>query len=98
MSHPEPEEAGVQLVWLRRLVTVLTATMIGGVVLIVVLLVIRLNTAAPPLAVPDGLAAPDGPLAAVTFTPTRILLVDAEGMLHVHDRASGQLLQSIQID
>ena len=44
MLPPEQEiEEPAQLRFLRRLVTVLTAVMIGGVVLIIALLVIRLN-------------------------------------------------------
>jgi len=84
-----------QLIFLRRLVTVLTATMILGVLLIVALLVIRLNSAPPPLALPDGLTLPDGRAPqAVTFTQTRILVIDSAGILHIHDRATGALLQS----
>jgi len=103
MSHPHSDpdadpDLGGHLTWLRRLVTVLTATMIGGIVLIVVLLVIRLNAAPPPLAMPEGLRLPDGGTpAAVTFLPERILAVDAGGMLHVYDRAGGALLQSLSL-
>lgn len=45
--------------FLRRLVTVLTATMILGVLAIVVLLVIRLQTPAGPF-IPDALILPEG--------------------------------------
>lgn len=73
---------------MRRLVTVLTATMILGVLAVIVLLVIRLNQT--PMALPDAVALPDGttPTAftrgsdwmAVT-TDDRILIYGLDGTL-----------------
>ncbi|MEL7098665.1 MAG: DUF6476 family protein [Pseudomonadota bacterium] len=95
MSHPEDAP---QLTFLRRLVTVLTATMILGVLLIVTLLVIRLNTAPAPLTLPEGLTLPDGSVPqAITLTQTRVLIIDSAGTLYIHDRASGERLQTLEL-
>ena len=58
-SPPEempPEPANLR--FLRRLVTVLTVVMIGGLLVIATLLVIRLSSNAP--ALPDVITLPDG--------------------------------------
>ncbi|MEO0938527.1 MAG: DUF6476 family protein [Pseudomonadota bacterium] len=95
MTDPETSH---NLTFLRRLVTVLTATMILGVLLIVTLLVIRLNTAPAPLSLPEGLSLPDGSAPeAITLTQTRILLIDDAGTVHIHDRSTGTHLQSLML-
>ncbi len=73
---------------LRRLVTTLTVVMIGGIVLIVALLWMRLN-APPAPAFPETLALPEGavPLAvtrgdgfiAVVTEDRRIFILDPDG-------------------
>ena len=56
---PIPDNEARNLKFLRRLVTTLTATMILGVLAIVALLVIRLQTPAGP-ALPPTITLPDG--------------------------------------
>ncbi len=71
--------------FLRRLVTVLTTTMILGVLTIVVLLVIRLQTP-DSLPTPDALALPDGQTAyAVTQTPRAWIVVTTDNRLFIFD-------------
>jgi hypothetical protein len=48
-SKPEIQDEPPQLKFLRRLVTTLTVVMIGGLVLVVSLLVIRLSADSPKL-------------------------------------------------
>ncbi|MEL7516478.1 MAG: DUF6476 family protein [Pseudomonadota bacterium] len=88
MDDIDPPQEPANLRFLRRLVTVLTATMILGVLAVIVLLVIRLNQT--PMALPDAVALPDGttPTAftrgsdwmAVT-TDDRILIYGLDGTL-----------------
>lgn len=85
---PIPEEDARNLRFLRRLVTVLTATMIVGVLAIVVLLVIRLQAPTGPY-VPEAIALPDGVSAtaytqgvgwiAVVTDTNEILIFDPDG-------------------
>ena len=85
---PIPENEARTLRFLRRLVTTLTATMILGVLAIVTLLVIRLQTPAgpalpPTIALPDGVSATaytqgTGWIAVVTDTD-EILIYDPDG-------------------
>ena len=89
-DFPEPR----RLRQLRRLVTALTATLILGVITIVVLLVIRLSSigAAPDL--PESLSLPAGERAeAVTLGATwiAVVTVDGEGRerIRVLDKATG---------
>jgi hypothetical protein len=66
--------------FLKGLVTVLTAVMIGGVIAVVALLVIRLPGAA--ITVPAALALPEGAEArAVTQMPGAWLVVTEDGRL-----------------
>lgn len=86
------------LVFLRRLVTALTATMIVGVLAIVVLLVIRLQSPAPP-SLPDGLTLPDGVAAeAVTFGQGWVGVVTDDRRLLIFDPISGEVLDSTEIN
>jgi hypothetical protein len=89
---PEPP----RLRALRRLVTVLTATLILGVITVVALLVIRLSALqpAPPPVLPDALALPAGETAqAVTLGTGWVAVVtrDAAGAerIRVYDAATG---------
>ncbi len=85
---PIDPEGTRTLRFLKTLVTVLTVTMIAGVVAITALLVIRLQTPAPP-GLPDQIALPagteargfsrgDGWLAVIT-TDNRILIYGLDG-------------------
>ena len=93
---PIDPEGARTLRFLKTLVTVLTVTMIAGVLTITALLVIRLQTPAPSL--PDRITLPagteargfsqgDGWLAVVT-TDNRILIYDMDG---------ATLLQEIEV-
>ena len=97
----EPETEGPEpstLRFLRRLVTVLTATMILGVIAIVVLLVIRLNQAPRPLLMPAQIALPDGTrVVAITQTMENVLVVTEEQNLLIFDASGTELLRAIQL-
>ena len=91
-------ELPANLAFLRRLVTVLTLIMIGGVVTVVSLLVIRLNApGVPPL--PDRIDLPDG-ARAQAFTQGAdwfAVVTDANEIL-IFDRDDGTLRQTVTID
>ncbi|GAW35965.1 hypothetical protein RA2_03033 [Roseovarius sp. A-2] len=87
--------------FLARLVTVLTATMIVGVVVIVALLVIRFSgeDRRQPLTLPDNITLPEGASAqAVTFGEDWLALVTRDDRILIYDRTSGELRQSIAIE
>jgi len=90
---PEPPN----LRFLRRLITVLTAVMIAGVILIVALLVIRYNQSAAPL--PDQITLPDG-TQATAFTQARnwYAVVTENDQILIFARDSGRLMQTITIE
>lgn len=91
----EPEEPA-NLTFLRRLVTVLTATMIGGVLLIVGLIVIRFYDVPPVL--PETVSLPDG-AQAVSFTqgPDWYAIVTNDNRILIYDRVTGALKQTVTI-
>ena len=80
-----------QLTFLRRLVTILTLTMIGGIIMLVTLVFIRFQDAPGPLGLPRSILLPDGstPLAftkgedwyAVVTNNAQILVYDLNGFL-----------------
>ena len=84
--------------FLRVLVTVLTAVMIGGLLVIVTLLVIRFSSSPP--VVPDTITLPDGVEAeAFTMTETWYAVVTGGGTrILIFDRATGNLLQTVQVE
>lgn len=90
---PEP----ATLRFLRRLVTLLTATMILGVLLIIVLIVMRFRDVPPPL--PETLSLPEG-ARAVSFTqgPDWYAVVTDRDEILIFDRITGRLTQSVRID
>jgi hypothetical protein len=94
---PLPGGADPGLVrYLRRLVTVLTVTMVAGLVVLIALIVIRLQT--PPLVLPDELVLPEG-ARAEAFTQGRgwIAVVTEDDRILIYDRASFALRQTIEI-
>ena len=100
MSEPSDSSAPLppDLRFLKRLVTVLTVVMIGGVLTIVALLVIRLQAppATPPL--PEAIALPDGTRATAFTQGTDWYAVVTEGdEILIFDRASGALRQRVRI-
>ncbi|WP_171054033.1 DUF6476 family protein [Arenibacterium halophilum] len=90
-----PEPANLR--FLRRLVTVLTAVMIGGLLLIVALLVIRFSTQRQ--VVPDTISLPGGITAeAFTMTPDWYAVVTDKGRrILIFSRADGQMIQTIDV-
>ncbi|MEC7258164.1 MAG: DUF6476 family protein [Pseudomonadota bacterium] len=90
-----PEPANLR--FLRRLVTVLTAVMIGGLVLITALLVIRFSTQRQ--VIPETIALPDGITAeAFTMTPDWYAVVTDQGrQILIFNRADGKLTQTIDV-
>ncbi|WP_375228238.1 DUF6476 family protein [Roseobacter sp. S98] len=101
MDNPElkPDDEVAEpanLRFLRRLVTVLTATMIGGVLLIIALIVIRFYDRPPPL--PETITLPDG-AAAQAFTQGDgwFAVVTTDNRILIYDRVTGDLRQSITI-
>ena len=99
-SDPEfPAEEPANLKFLRRLVTTLTGTMIVGVVVLIALVVIRLNSATPDLALPEYITLPDGIRAtAFTQTPNWYAVVTDDDKILIFDRDSGELTQEISIN
>ncbi|SLN46459.1 DUF6476 family protein [Roseisalinus antarcticus] len=81
---------------LRRLVTVLTMVMIGGFLVLIAALVIRLN--ADPLPLPDRIVLPAG---ATPFAFTQgsdwFAVVTTGDQILIYDRASGRLRQEIEV-
>ncbi|WP_299688570.1 DUF6476 family protein [uncultured Tateyamaria sp.] len=93
-TPPEP----ANLRFLRRLVTVLTAIMICGVVTVVGLLVIRLNADPARLPLPDRITLPDGVVAtAFTVGPDWYAIVTQDDQILIYDQVTGTLRQTIMI-
>ncbi|MEM9392885.1 MAG: DUF6476 family protein [Pseudomonadota bacterium] len=84
--------------FLRRLVTLLTAVMIGGLVAVIALLVIRLQAPVPVLPVlPEAIALPDGITPeAITFGTGWIAVVAGDRIL-IFDAESGAIRQDVSI-
>ncbi len=84
--------------YLRVLVTMLTATMIIGFVVIVVLFVIRFSDAFGP-ELPDVITLPDGtePVAFTQGSDWYAIVTDDDQIL-IYDRDSGILRQTIAIE
>jgi len=82
--------------FLRRLVTVLTAVMICGVLVVIGLLVTRLNRDSPIL--PQEIAVPGG-ASAIAFTqaPEWYAVVTDRDEILIFDRLTGKLRQTVKI-
>jgi len=94
---PQPVQEPANLKFLRRLVTVLTAVMIAGVLVIIALLVIRLSEDAP-APWPDEIALPEGTRAqAVTRGKGWLAVVTEDQRLLIFDAGTGALEQEIPI-
>lgn len=76
--------------------TTLTVVMIGGLVVIISLLVIRLQASETPL--PAEIALPEGVKAeAVTLGSDWIAVVSQDNRILIFDRGTGDLRQEVQI-
>ena len=83
---------------LRILVTVLTVTMIVGLITVVAVFVTRFESGSP-VALPDQVTLPEGESArAVTFGPDWYAVVTANDLILIYDQASGDLRQTVTID
>lgn len=95
-SETEIQTEPPQIRFLRRLVTTLTVVMIGGLVVIISLLVIRLQDTDAPL--PAEITLPEGVEAeAVTLGRDWIAVVSQDNRILIFDRESGALRQEVQI-
>jgi len=91
-SIPEP----ANLRFLRLLVTILTGTMIAGLLVLIALLVIRFPSATPPL--PDTITLPDGAQAqAFTVTSGWYAVVTTDDRILIYNRSDGALRQQITV-
>ncbi|MFP4275398.1 MAG: DUF6476 family protein, partial [Paracoccaceae bacterium] len=85
-----PEREPANLRFLRRLVTVLTVVMIGGLLVVIGLLVIRFSDTAPRL--PDRIDLPGTARAvAVTQGESWYAIVTDDDRILIFDRATGRL-------
>ena len=82
--------------------TTLTVIMVGGVLVVIALLVIRLSqdTSASSLpTLPKSITLPAGQVAqAVTFGAGWVAVVTSDGQILIFDAATGSQKQSLQID
>jgi hypothetical protein len=101
MSEPNSEDPSpinpASLRFLMRLVTVLTATMILGLLVIVTLFVTRFWSA-PDLALPESITLPEG-ARATAFTQGKgwYAVVTEDERILIYDRISGGLRQVVDI-
>jgi uncharacterized protein DUF6476 len=98
MDTPEPKIEPANLRFLRILVTVLTATMIIGVVTIITLLVIRLQGDPSTTPLPAEITLPDGTKAtAFTQSGDWYAVITAGNEILIFNREDGTLRQRIEI-
>jgi len=97
---PIPDELPGNLKFLRILVTILTATMIVGLLTVVTLLVMRLSDApAPLLGLPEAMTLPEGAKAqAFTQGGDWYAVVTDQDQILIFDRASGALKQTVDVE
>ena len=85
--------------FLRRLVSVLTAVMIVGLVVMIGLFVIRFWGGPAQIALPDTISLPNGQSAtAFTQGTDWYAVVTDQNQILIFDRISGQLKQTVQVD
>lgn len=100
MTDDPPPVGPATLKFLARLVTVLTATMIVGVLVITGLLVTRLQRADTPApALPAAITLPEGMTArAVTMGGDWYAVVTTDDRIVIFDRATDKIRQTVRID
>lgn len=92
-----PDQEPANLKFLRLLVTVLTAVMIGGVVIVIALLVMRLSDDDIPW--PESITLPEGIAPqAVTAGKGWVAVVTQDDRILIYDTMSGALRQEVRID
>ncbi|WP_170381469.1 DUF6476 family protein [Ruegeria atlantica] len=96
-SEPQEPQETPQLRLLRRMVMLLTAVMIGGVLVTFALIVIRLTDRTPTL--PDQVELPDGAKAqAVTIGSNWYAVVTDDNRILIFDKTTGRQRQEINIE
>ncbi|WP_425080818.1 DUF6476 family protein [Ruegeria arenilitoris] len=96
-SEPQEPQETPQLRLLRRMVMLLTAVMIGGVLVTFALIVIRLSDRTP--ALPDQIELPDGAKAqAVTIGSNWYAVVTDDNRILIFDKTTGRQRQEITIE
>ncbi|WP_170374856.1 MULTISPECIES: DUF6476 family protein [Ruegeria] len=96
-SEPQEPQETPQLRLLRRMVMLLTAVMIGGVLVTFALIVIRLTDRTPTL--PDQIELPDGAKAqAVTIGSNWYAVVTDDNRILIFDKTTGRQRQEITIE
>ncbi|WP_170454906.1 DUF6476 family protein [Ruegeria arenilitoris] len=96
-SDPQEPQETPQLRLLRRMVMLLTAVMIGGVLVTFALIVIRLSDRTPNL--PDQIELPDGAKAqAVTIGNNWFAVVTDDNRILIFDKTTGKQRQQISLD
>jgi len=101
-DSPDGAQEPANLRFLRILVTILTASMIGGLVTVIVLIVIKVpevvKTNPMPLPLPDTITLPDGSRA-TNFTQGTDWygVVTADNRILIFDRKTGKLRQTVTI-
>jgi hypothetical protein len=95
MSDDPSEPANLR--FLRRLVTVLTATMIAGFLVLIATLVIRFPERGVEL--PETITLPEG-VEASAFTVGRdwYAIVTADDRILIYDRGTGELRQTVVVE
>ena len=94
-DRPDPELPG-NLKFLRLLVTVLTGTMIVGLVVMLTLIVIRFRDKSTDL--PSAITLPDGTVAeAFTQAKRWYAVVTRAGEILIYSRETGELIQRIKV-
>ncbi len=82
---------------LRRMVMLLTAVMIGGVLVTFALIVIRLSDRTPTL--PDQIELPDGAKAqSVTIGNNWYAVVTDDNRILIFDKTTGRIRQEVSVD
>ena len=97
MTEPfEPEKDVPPLAFLRRLVTVLSFTMIAGMVVLIALFVIRFQDSGIDL--PEAVTLPDG-TRPVAFTQTRswYAIVTGDDQILIYN-LKGELVQTVPVE
>ncbi|WP_170357932.1 DUF6476 family protein [Ruegeria arenilitoris] len=96
-SEPQEPQETPQLRLLRRMVMLLTAVMIGGVLVTFALIVIRLSDRTPTL--PDQIELPDGAKAqAVTIGSNWYAVVTDDNRILIFDKTTGRQRQEITVE
>ncbi len=97
-TQTSPDEP-TNLKFLRNLVTILTATMIIGVIIIIGLLVMRLNAPKAAVSFPDSIELPDGVIAtAFTKGDGWYAVITEDQRILIFDAKNGAIRQAINLE